>query len=366
MKPLLFLTHIAVSLACVMVVDSQQRQAFAATQRSTALIKPLSSDLFSGYQDDTGAMTVTRKGDFADPYFAMKALWVMGYGKTTPPEPKEQEVALRLMKWMLPLQLPNGSFERYCKASNHNTGTSWKTCKAADADDVMTALWVYCVLRYAPPDDPAWNASAARSLTLLATLWDEGRNVFRLFPNNQEALFIDNLELFELLPSISNPVALKRLFPNAAEAAKSPALSLFQNGISNKLKNGIEKTFEIKLTTQTYPKRLASPGQLPGLNFYPHVVAPIFIWTSTIQSKITAQRLWAQWWELAGNAWLKRETDNYPWAIIALVAYKLDPMALNLWLTAACKQRDDPLWTVMDEAVWLRLDNSTQCAGGAK
>jgi hypothetical protein len=49
------------------------------------------------------------------------------------------------------------------------------------------------------------------------------------------------------------------------------------------------------------------------------------------------------------------------------VAYRLDPAALKLWLAASCKQRTESVWTVMDEAVWLRLGNTAQCsAGGAK
>ncbi len=319
----------------------------------------------SDFQDTSGFISVLRSGESADPYFSMKALWVLSHDRSGATPPDEQQTAMRLLSAMRPEQQADGSFGRSCRQA---PDLPWTTCNTADADDLMAALWVYCVVRYAP-DEPVWNASGLKALDHLARLWDPDRQVFRLFANQNDALFIDNMELLHLLPTLQHRNTLKRFRSAAASqghtAAQSPGLALFEQLKPLRLKTGIEQTFSVSLVRDMFPHHLASPGRLPGVDFYPHLVASLYIWMSGWQPALTARSHWRQWWALTGQAWLRQEVDPYPWALTAMVASQLGPSALAQWLNVVCIHRKNIRWTVLDEAIWLRYRKQQVCDAGA-
>jgi hypothetical protein len=284
---------------------------------------------------------------------------VLGHERSGSLAVPEPAAALKFMTWLLPFQQADGSFGRYCKEA-----AGWKSCKRSDADDVLTALWVYCVLRYAP-DQALWNQSAGRALLQLLRLWDPERQVFRLFANAPDALLIDNLEIVELLASILKPTALKRLSASEPALGTNPLWPLTSTITPSRLRAGMEKTFGIRFAVNPYAERLASPGHLPGVHFYPHLVGPTYVWAANLQPLAAAAPFWRSWWSLAGSAWLNMEADEYPWALVALAAHSLDKKALQQWQTAVCQQRTAARWTVLDEAVWLRVGNAQRCRPAA-
>ena len=315
------------------------------------------SEPLGEFMTDEGLLTVTRQQEFFDPYFAMKALWYLDQqGKKAAPD-AVKSTAIKLMNRMLRYQDANGSFGRVCK---HTVQGPWQVCQAADADDVSTALWVYCVFRFAP-EDPVWDASAMKALTHLYNLWDDRRSVFRLFMDRPDALFIDNLELLGNLPIVQNNQALNRLNNLVTTEQDQKALRFFSQLKGRVLLNGIEQSFGIRMRDEVFPDSLSSPGRLPGIQFYPHIVAPLYIWQGPWQAKAVAQKNWSQWWHLVGSAWLKQETDPYPWAMVGLVASQLDKTAYTKWLSVACEHRKNPRWTVLDEAIWLRVGQPLTC-----
>src|SRR5215468_3094025 len=79
-----------------------------------------------------GALFLTSGGDYVEPYFATKSLLVaQDVGLDV------RASALKWVEWVMPRQLKNGRFERYCRDS----AGAWRACGSADADDSMLALW---------------------------------------------------------------------------------------------------------------------------------------------------------------------------------------------------------------------------------
>ena len=79
-----------------------------------------------------GAITVSAKGNFVDPYFANKALitaFEAGLEVT--------DLTRNWLAWLLPRQRADGSFNRFCE-----DGTKWLSCWRADADDSTLATFL--------------------------------------------------------------------------------------------------------------------------------------------------------------------------------------------------------------------------------
>eukprot|EP00952_Eustigmatos_sp_NYUAD-ZCMA_P001332 5991-Eustigmatos_ZCMA.PRE.1 len=85
-----------------------------------------------GYQRPDGAITTYLSGDSIDPYFATKALLVAQDAGLD-----NAAAARRWINWLLPQQLADGRFERYCLK-----GERFLPCRPADADDALLATWM--------------------------------------------------------------------------------------------------------------------------------------------------------------------------------------------------------------------------------
>lgn len=86
-----------------------------------------------GYADADGAITVLHGGDSVDPYFAMQAL-LLAHENGMDISASAEKFA----NWLVTRQKPDGTFDRFCRDDNKN----WVSCKTADADDSLLAIWM--------------------------------------------------------------------------------------------------------------------------------------------------------------------------------------------------------------------------------
>src|ERR1700694_5538542 len=108
---------------------------------SSSTAQSSSSQFVPGtYRSADGALLLTTGGNYVEPYFATKALiTAQDAGLDV------RQAGLGWVQWALQRQRKDGRFDRYCR----KTGTDWKPCGAADADDSMLALWLQLLYRLA-------------------------------------------------------------------------------------------------------------------------------------------------------------------------------------------------------------------------
>src|SRR5690348_13248313 len=103
-------------------------------------VAALSSSFAPGpFQHRDGALALAPNGNYAEPYFATKALLVSGEAGLD-----VHDASVAWIKWLLPRQRSDGRFDRYCEANG-----AWTPCGAADADDSMLAMWIQLLYRTA-------------------------------------------------------------------------------------------------------------------------------------------------------------------------------------------------------------------------
>ena len=142
-----------------------------------------------GYADENGAITILNGGDASDPYFAMQALLLAHDNGLNIAAP-----AAKFANWLVTRQKPDGTFDRFCK----RTANVWVSCKTADADDSLLALWMR-LLETMPEQldkNPAWSKSYAIAQKALAHLYQPSRGIYMVSPVYLHGLFMDNLEVW--------------------------------------------------------------------------------------------------------------------------------------------------------------------------
>jgi hypothetical protein len=284
----------------------------------------------SAYQQPDGAITVHPQDDHVDPYFAMKALWAarqLG-------DPALVETRAWI-DWLLPRQSADGSFSRYCEQN-----ATWRVCDEPDADDSMLAMWIELLHEAAPRGLPArWAESAQRAEHALTQLRDPKSGVYHISPKNNDALLMDNVEVYAAFRRIGE------LQIKAGDHAGG------QRHITQAraLRLAISKTFHPN------GKDLLrwSSGDDSSEAFYPYGVAHLYPWLHQMNTEGFGPMLnWENWLNRYDEAWLTRSGDSYPWGLVALLAWREKSYpVVTRWLNNAVALRGSGNWDVLEEAL---------------
>lgn len=276
-----------------------------------------------GYADEVGAITVLHGGNSADPYFAMQALLLAHDNGMDVSAPAE-----KFADWLVPRQKPDGTFDRFCK----DAAGSWASCKAADADDSLLAMWMR-LLDTMPQKlrgKPLWLKSHATSKVALAHLFQPSRGIYMVSPLVLHGLFMDNLEVWSLKAQ-SRP---------AAQAAEADKLA---RAIRDTFWNPVDKQFLVSTQLEQRAEKQA---------FYPHQVAQIFpLLVDFPLAPAEAGPYYREWMAKHRAEWLIQGKADYPWGLLAVLAMRQgDAASARCWLREAAPLRHSARWAVTDEA----------------
>jgi len=306
----------------------------AALHCTVASARPL-LDL-RGYSDANGAITILNGGDTTDPYFALQALLLAhdnGLDTSAP--------AAKFANWLVGRQKPDGTFDRFCKGENN----PWASCKTADADDSLLALWMR--LLQTMPDqlsqNAVWTKSHAASKKALENLYQPSRGVYMVSPVVLHGLFMDNLEVWSLLSPL--------------QKANTKVPDKLAQDIYSTFWQPVDKHFLV--STQ-----LEQRGQ--KAQFYPDHVAQIFPMLVNFPLLPTAPKVYYQHWMAMHRAeWLKQGEKDYPWGLLAVLALRQgDTQSAGCWLRETSHLRHSQRWAVTDEVARQILDSrQTRVAG---
>lgn len=280
-----------------------------------------------GYTDVNGVITILNGGDSTDPYFAMQALLLAhdnGMDISVP--------AAKFANWLVPRQKPDGTFDRFCLS----TAKAWVSCKTADADDSLLALWMR-LLQTMPEQigkNEVWLKSYAASEKALANLFQPSRGIYMVSPVILHGLFMDNLEVWSL------KAHSKQVKPSDVE----------------KLAQGIHTTFWQPVNKNfLVSTQLEQRAQKP--QFYPDHVAQIFpllVDFPILPQK--ARQYYKNWMQMHRAEWLRQGDADYPWGVLAVLALRQgDEPSARCWLRETSGMRHSKRWAVTDEAAFQIL-----------
>lgn len=279
--------------------------------------------VLQGYADEAGAITVLHGGNSADPYFAMQALLLAhdnGMDVSVPAE--------KFADWLVPKQKPDGTFDRFCR----DAGGRWASCKAADADDSLLAMWMR--LLETMPDrlrgKPVWLKSHATSKAALEHLFQPSRGIYMVSPLVLHGLFMDNLEVW----------SLKAQRKPASQALEADKLA---KAIRDTFWNPVDKHFLVSTQLEQRSEKQA---------FYPHQVAQIFpLLVDFPLAPAEAGPYYRTWMAAHRAEWLNQGKADYPWGLLAVLAMRQnDTASARCWLREATPLRHSARWAVTDEA----------------
>ncbi len=267
----------------------------------------------SGYTDASGAITVQHQGNTVDPYFALQALWL---AQSQGLDISDQ--ALPWARWLAQHYSAAGHLGRYCK-----TASGWIWCKAPDADDASLALWLALLRQLPAADRQALGASAleARARQDLQQLLLPEQGVYKVSPHLAHSLFMDNLEIWSTLPGQRLGERIHRVFWDAEQG-------LF------------------RVSTQAdHPH--------PGQSFYPDATAQIYpLLVGYPWVPDGHEQHYRRWMQQHRSAWLHQVGHEFPWGLIAVVAWQQgDAHTVRCWQARALPFRHRFFWTVTDEVV---------------
>lgn len=288
------------------------------------------------YQARDGALLLNAGGDYVEPYFATKALIVANDAGLD-----IHRAAEAWIRWMLPRQLPDGRFDRFC--DKHGRG--WKACGRADADDSLLALWLQLLYRMSPDDGlrQEWKQSADRAEAHLLSLRRGRLHVYSVSRRNHAGLLMDNSEVYAALREMA---AAQQRWGDATHAQQ-----LSQR--ADDLRRGIEDTF------WDSRRRLFHVSTEPGGRwlFYPDAVAQTYVLQAGLNDPgEDAAATWKRWDEAYGEAWLERKEDPHPWGLLALTAERLgDNASASCWEYRSARLRDAAVWNILEEAAYQAL-----------
>ena len=289
---------------------------------SKAMASTPASIQLEGYADASGAISIVKNGTTADPYFALQALLLAydnGMDISAPAE--------KFIRWLLPFQKPDGTFDRFCKRTPVG---KWEACKPADADDSLLALWMR-LLEIKPAllaKEPLWAKSHAASKAALKNLYQPSRGVYMVSPVVLHGLFMDNLEVWSLKASLGK-----------TNSAESKALA---EAINRTFWNPVNKQF-------TVSTQLEQGAQKPA--FYPDSVAQIFPLLVDFPLLPKPSRAYYQEWMKSNRTdWLAQGELDYPWGLLAVLAVRQgDKVTAGCWLRTVTSMRHSARWAVTDE-----------------
>lgn len=285
------------------------------------------------YQHPDGAITVYVNGDNVDPYFSIKALLAAHAHGLDIRKPAEAWI-----DWLMPRQLSDGRFERYCRQS----GETWQRCAAADADDALLALWLE-LLHVLSPDKglpTRWQQSATLAEKHLSTLFDRKLGVYRVSQQEPIALLMDNVEVYAALAAIAQHQKRFGLYAKSRKTAD----------MAKKLRRAIDRMFW-QSKQRMYS---ASLHEKPIDRFYPDIVAQIYPWLAGMNTPAGNKRNeYMRWREQYAQDWLTFEQDEFPWGLVALASLKFHDRETALrWFVSASPLRHSHRWNILEEAAY--------------
>ncbi|WP_211463228.1 hypothetical protein [Collimonas silvisoli] len=293
--------------------------------------------MFADFIQPDGAITVFPKGDYVEPYFALKALLAahrLGVDVTV--------AASAFAHWLLPFQQENGPFPRICRSG----AADWVACGPADADDSLDALWCLTATDVLP-GDRVLAASCARSLQHLATLWNPAQQTFRALSGGSAAYFADNVEVIGALTQLRRDRSAAARFSVQLAALPSAAGML----------KGLRFAYGYDPDGALEPERASLPPAPIG--FYPNAVAPVYLWLYNLRTGASGKRYWQVWMAHYGQKWLAGESDHFPWGLIAWAAYQAgDAATARTWLGNSNAWRAAGRWNIVEEGVRVGLANA--------
>ncbi|MDH4395595.1 MAG: hypothetical protein QE278_07945 [Limnobacter sp.] len=276
----------------------------------------------TGYMDESGAISVLYEGDSADPYFAMQALLLArdnGFNIEAEAE--------RFINWLLPLQKPDGTFDRFCRSD----GAPWVACKTADADDSLLAMWMMLLdtLPQRLQSDLNWSKSYARSKVSLEHLYQPSRGIYVVSPVYLHGLFMDNLEVWAHKKQLTTPEGKRQA-------------DRLQKAIKNTFWDPVNKRF---LVSTQLEQRSEKPA------FYPDHLAQIFpLLVNFPVSPPTAKNHYRAWMKAHRDQWLEQSQTDYPWGLLAVLAVRQgDRDSARCWIRESEHLRHTHRWAVTDE-----------------
>ncbi len=280
-----------------------------------------------GYADENGVITILNGGDTTDPYFAMQALLLAHANGMDVSIPAE-----KFANWLITHQKPDGTFDRFCKSPTK----TWVSCKAADADDSLLALWMR-LLQTMPEQlqkTQAWTNSHAISKKALEHLFQPSRGIYMVSPVYLHGLFMDNLEVWSLIA-------------HSKQAKPSDVEKLAQD-IHRTFWRPVDRNF---LVSTQLEQRTQTP------QFYPDHVAQIF--PLLVDFPIlpqNARSYYKSWMQMHRKEWLRHGNADYPWGLLAVLALRQgDEPSARCWLREASAMRHSNRWAVTDEAAFQIL-----------
>jgi len=303
---------------------------------SSSTAQSSSSQFVPGtYRSADGALLLTTGGNYVEPYFATKALiTAQDAGLDV------RQAGLAWIQWALQRQRKDGRFDRYCR----KTGTDWKPCGAADADDSMLALWLQLLYRLAPDSGiPAeWQPSAQKAQSQLAKLRNGRLGIYHVSGRNHVALFMDNMEVYSALKDIGR--AQTRFGDQAAKSTNKRAEDLAA---------AMDRVF-----WDNHNKWFRSSMQKNQPAFYPDVLAQVYPLIADFPLKNEdARSAWSAWRSRFASAWLEDRYDPHPWGLVALAAMKVgDQSSALCWLSHSEPLRYSTRWNILEEAVYQGLE----------
>lgn len=281
-----------------------------------------------GYVDADGAITVLHGGDSADPYFAMQAL-LLAHENGMDISASAEKFA----NWLVTRQKPDGTFDRFCRDGNKN----WASCKTADADDSLLAIWMKLLEAMPEPlkKNPALVKSYAVSKNALEHLFQPSRGIYMVSPVYLHGLFMDNLEVWSLKSHLQQPA-------RRAEADK------LARAIQDTFWDPVNKRF---LVSTQLEQRSEKPV------FYPDHVAqvfPLLVGFSLLPED--GRAYYRKWMNLHRADWLSQGKTDYPWGLLAVLALRQnDKASARCWLRESQALRHSSRWAVTDEAAYQIL-----------
>ena len=291
-----------------------------------------SSSALQRYQLPDGAITVYLAGNTVDPYFAAKALLAARQAGA------DETAATRdFIAWLLPRQKPDGRFERYCRQD-------WKfiACASADADDALLAVWMELLVSFAPQDGmpAAWAESLARASQFLLTLRDRRLGVYQISRDLPVALLMDNIEVISAFRALANwqlaqgKVKESKAWHRRADALAKSVRQVFQRP---------DGSYRVSTQSRT------------GNEFYPDRVAQVFPLLGDMEGAEAAANF-GRWLRANRGMWFEQAGRDYPWALVALAAYKVgDRHTVACWRAHAAPFRHGSHWNVLEEVIFVAL-----------
>ena len=242
--------------------------------------------------------------------------------------------------WAMAHQLPDGRFARYCRQGQQG----WQACAEADADDAMLALWQQLLYSVSAPQTlrGAWHDSAQRAQRQLAQLYEPKRGIYLVSKVLRYGLFMDNVEIYAALVSITQQQ--RRL--GATALAKTTAEQ------AARLQQAIDRVFW-RAEQQAYA---VSTKAEEGVAFYPQIVAQVYPWLFAMPTPLNTQQAYQRWYQQHADAWLSFTQDKYPWGLVAAAADKLgDSKTAVRWVQRAAALRHSKRWNILEEAIYQAL-----------